>query len=90
MSCDFINFMALSITVAKDLKNPVLETLLSDYAKSRTENKLQFFLVHLLANNHSKKLKPEYKMTYGVIKYYFMKNKTNVTRQLLYDDFSMY
>lgn len=87
MSCEFINFMALSITVAKDMKNPILETLLSDYAKSRTKNKFQFFLVHLLAKGHIKNLKPEYKLHYGLIKYYFMKNKANVTRQLLYDDF---
>ena len=88
MSSQFINFMSLSISAAKELKNPVLVTLLSDYAKLRTKNKLQYLFIHLLANRYKNKNKmnSDIKLQYVLIKHYLQKNKVRLTRELIMDE----
>ena len=86
MSCQFISFMSLSIMAAKELKNPILVTLLSDYAKLRTKNKLQYLFIHLLANKYKKSMNSDLRLQYVLIKYYLQKNKVNLTRELIMDE----
>lgn len=86
MSSQFINFMSLSIAAAKEIKNPVLVTLLSDYAKLRTKNKFQYLFIHVLANKYKDNMKSDIKLQYVLIKYYLQKNKVNLTRQLIMDE----
>jgi len=85
MSCQFINFMSMSITAARELKNPVLVTLLSDYAKKRTKSKFQYLFIHLLANKYKTNMNNELRIQYLLIKYYLRKNKANLTRELIFD-----
>jgi len=84
MACSFINFMSLSIHVSQELKNPILETLLSDYAKERAKNKMHFFLIHLLVKSHKKKISTENKLVYFFIKKYLTTHSVSITKQLLY------
>ena len=88
MSCQFINFMSMSITAARELNNPVLETLLSDYAKHRTKSKFQYLFIHLLANKYktNMNMSSDMKLQYLLIKYYIKKNKVNLTRELIFDE----
>jgi len=93
MSCEFVNVMALTLSAAEELKNPILVELLSDYAKNHTNNKMQFFLIHLLAKSHKKKIKEdgvleskENRIMYNVIRRYLDLNKTQVTKQLIWAD----
>ena len=86
MSCQFLNFMSLSITAAKELKNPVLVTLLSDYAKLRTKNKLQYLFIHLLADKYKKNMSSDLRLQYVLIKYYLRKNRVKLTRELIMDE----
>ena len=86
MSCQFMNFMSLSITAAKELKNPVLVTLLSDYAKLRTKNKLQYLFIHLLVDKYKKNMSSDLRLQYVLIKYYLRKNRVKLTRELIMDE----
>ena len=72
MSCQFINFMSMSITAARELNNPVLVTLLSDYAKHRTKSKFQYLFIHLLADKYktNMNMSSDMKLQYLLIKYY--------------------
>jgi hypothetical protein len=78
--------MALTLSAAKELKNPVLVDLLSDYAKRRTNNKMQYILIHILANKHSKKVSEENRIMYNVIRRYLQTNAVSVTKELLMAD----
>ena len=93
MSCEFVNVMALTLSAAEELKNPILVELLSDYAKSHTNNKMQFFLIHLLAKSHIKKIKEggvlvskENRIMYNVIRRYLDINTAKVTKELIWAD----
>jgi len=56
MSCQFMSVIALTLTAAKELNNPILLDLLCDYAKRNSNNKMQYLLIHVLAKNIRRKL----------------------------------
>ena len=53
MAAGFIKLMSISIFIAKQLENKILEILLSDYAQTKTTPK-QFLLMRLLIYSYSK------------------------------------
>ena len=85
MSVQFMNFMSMSLCAAKELQNPVLETLLSDYAKDKANNKLQYIMIKLLAKKHCEKINEDNRVYYNLIKRYISYNSANITRHLLYE-----
>ena len=84
MSCKFVNVMALTLSAAEELENPILMELLKDYAKSKATNKLQYFLIHLLAKKHTEKIGDENRAMYNVIKRYLRLNTANITKDLIW------
>ena len=86
MSCQFMSVMALTLSAAKELKNPILLDLLSDYAKRRTNNKMQYILIHVLAKKNSEKVSEENRVMYNVIRRYLERNATSVTKELIWAD----
>ena len=86
MSCQFMSVMALTLSAAKELNKPILLDLLSDYAKRRTNNKMQYILIHILAKKHSQEVSEENRVMYNVIRRYLERNAVSVTRELLWAD----
>lgn len=86
MSCKFVSVMALTISAAKELKNDILVDLLSDYAKRHTNNKMQYFLIHVLAKKHTESVSKENRIMYNVIRRYLEKNSVSVTKELIWSE----
>ena len=81
-----MSVMALTLSAAKELNNPILLDLLSDYAKRHTTNKMQYILIHLLARKHSEKVSDENRVMYNVIRRYLERNAVSVTKELIWAD----
>ena len=84
MNCQFISVMSLTLSAAKELNKPILVELLSDYAKQKATNKLQYYVIHLLAKKHSEKISEENRVMYNVIRRYLQTNSVSVTKELLW------
>ena len=86
MNCQFVSVMALTLSAAKELDKPILVDLLSDYAKQQSKNKLQYFVIHLLAKRHQEKISEENRVMYNVIRRYLENNAVSVTKHLLWSN----
>ena len=86
MGTRFLTVMAMTISAARELDNPILIDLLSDYAKKRTNSRLQYILVHMLAKRLSEKVTEENRVMYNVIRRYLRVNAASVTKELIWDD----
>lgn len=86
MSCQFMSVMALTLTAAKELNNPILLDLLCDYAKRNSNNKMQYLLIHVLAKKHSEEISEENRVMYNVIRRYLQTNAVSVTKQLIWSN----
>ena len=86
MSTRFVTVMAMSLSAAKELNNPILVDLLSDYVKKRTHSKLQYIFVQMLAKCLSEKVTEENRVMYNVIRRYLQYNTASVTKELIWDD----
>ena len=86
MNCQFMSVMALALSAAKELNNPILLDLLSDYAKRRADNKMQYILIHVLAKKHSQEVSEENRVMYNVIRRYLERNAVSVTKELIWAD----
>ena len=84
MSCKFVCVMALTLSAARELDKPILVDLLSDYAKSKSNSKLQYVLIQLLAKKNSEKVSEENRVMYNVIRRYLQTNSINVTKELIW------
>tara|TARA_B110000014_G_C19567627_1_gene302542 strand:+ start:97 stop:333 length:237 start_codon:yes stop_codon:yes gene_type:complete len=76
--------MALTLSAARELDKPILVDLLSDYAKSKSNSKLQYVLIQLLAKKNSEKVSEENRVMYNVIRRYLQTNSINVTKELIW------
>lgn len=81
-----MSVMALTLSAAKELNNPILHDLLSDYAKRHTNNKMQYILIHVLAKKHSHEISEENRVMYNVIRRYLETNAVSVTKKLIWSD----
>lgn len=86
MGTRFLTVMAMTISAARELDNPILIDLLSDYAKKRTNSRLQYILVHMLAKRLSENVTEENRVMYNVIRRYLRVNAASVTKELIWDD----
>ena len=86
MSCQFMSVMSLTLSAAKELDNPILLDLLSDFAKRHTNNKMQYILIHVLARKHSQGVSEENRVMYNVIRRYLKNNAVSVTKELIWAD----
>ena len=86
MSIKFISLMGLTLAAADELKKTILVELLSDYAKSRTDNKLQYIMIKLLAEENKKNRREENELMYKIILRYIQHNSNQITKELLYLD----
>ena len=84
MSCQFVCVMALTLSAARELEKPILVDLLSDYAKEKSNNKLQYVLIQLLAKKNAEGVREEHRKMYNVIRRYLQTNHTNVTKELIW------
>ena len=86
MSCQFVCVMALTLSAARELDKPILVDLLSDYAKTKSNNKLQYMLIQLLAKKNSEGVSEENRKMYNVIRRYLQTNHTTVTKELIWGE----
>ena len=86
MSYQFVSFMALTLSAAKELENPILIDLLSDYAKRKANNKMQYILIHLMAKRNSEKVSEENRIMYNIIRRYLEYNAASITKELIWSE----
>ncbi len=85
MAASFIKLMSLSICIAKDLDNKILETLLSDYAKKRINAK-KYLLMHLLIYNYASKDPPiQSSPIYKILRRHIEADTSRICKFLIYD-----
>ena len=83
MTAGFIKIMSISICIAREMDNKVLEILLSDFAKEKTTNK-QLLLIYLLCYSYGKNGKVADTPIYKLIKSHMTANETQICKKLLY------
>ena len=83
MAAGFIKLMSMSIFIAKQLENKILEILLSDYAQSKTSPK-QFLLIRLLSYSYSKNEDILNQPIYLILKRHIESNPGEICKCMLY------
>ena len=83
MAAGFIKLISMSIFIAKQLENNILEMLLSDYAQTKTSPK-QFLLVRLLSYSYSKNKNILDQPIYLILKRHIQSNPGEICKRLLY------
>jgi hypothetical protein len=83
MAAGFIKLMSISIFIAKQLENKILEILLSDYAQIKTSPK-QFILIRLLCHCYSKNEDILNQPIYLILKRHIENNPGEICKRLLY------
>jgi hypothetical protein len=83
MAAGFIKLMSMSIFIAKQLENKILEILLSDYAQSKTSPK-QFLLIRLLSYSYSKNEDILNQPIYLILKRHIESNPGEICKGMLY------
>ena len=72
----------MTIAVARDANNKILETLLDDYARTFTKSKLQYLMVKLMSRQE---IREDNIALYALTKFYLRRNAAEVTRHLMLD-----
>jgi hypothetical protein len=83
MAAGFIKLMSISIFIAKQLENKILEILLSDYAQTKTSPK-QFLLIRLLSYSYSKNENILNQPIYLILKRHIERNPGEICKRMLY------
>ena len=83
MTAGFIKLMSISIFIAKQLENKILEILLSDYAQTKTNTK-QFILIRLLSYSYSKNEDILTQPIYLILKRHMESNSGEICKHMLY------
>jgi len=83
MAAGFIKLMSMSIFIAEQLENKILEILLSDYAQSKTSPR-QFILVRLLSYSYSKNEDILKQPIYLILKRHIENNPGEICKRMLY------
>ena len=83
MAAGFIKLMSISIFIAKQLENKILEILLSDYAQTNTSPK-QFLLIRLLSYSYSKNENILNQPIYLILKRHIESNPGEICKHMLY------
>ena len=82
MAAGFIKLMSISIFIAKQLENKILEILLSDYAQTKTSSK-QFILIRLLSYSYSKNENILNQPIYLILKRHIESNHGEICKRML-------
>ena len=81
-----LSALALAMAAAKENKNRILETLLDDYVRAKTKNKLQYLLVKTLAMETHKAVPEGHRGMYALTRLYLSRNAAEVTRHLIFEE----